>query len=64
MEDFTCTIPMDLITDEDGNTRYVYCGEQAKYKVGAWYVCEKHKKYYTDANKWPAEPLKGVNNGN
>jgi len=55
-----CTVPMDLVTDVNGDKHYVHCGEPAKYKVGNWYVCEGHKKHYTDPNKWPAEPLEGV----
>lgn len=54
-----CTVPVDLKTDENGNACYVYCGEPAKYKVAGWYVCNGHKKYYTDPNKWPAELLEG-----
>ena len=52
-----CTVPQDLKVGVDGKSHYVHCGEPAKYKVGDWYVCEGHKKYYTDLNKWPAEPL-------
>jgi hypothetical protein len=54
-----CTVPVDLKTDKNGSPYYVYCGETAEYKVGGWYVCPGHKKYYTDPNEWPAEPLKG-----
>jgi hypothetical protein len=51
-EEFKCTVPIGM---KDG--KYERCGEPAKYKVGNWYVCEGHKKYYTDANKWPAEEI-------
>jgi len=54
-----CTVPIDLKTDVNGDPCYVHCGDPAKYKVGSWYVCSNHKKYYTDPNKWPAEPLEG-----
>lgn len=54
-----CTVPEGLKVDVNGDPHYVHCGEPAKYKVGSWYVCEGHKKYYTDPNKWPAELLEG-----
>jgi len=61
---FRCTVPVakpdGSFIDSDGT--YFTCDEPAKYQVGFWYVCEKHKKYYTDPNKWPAVPLKGENN--
>jgi len=57
--EYYCSVPMPRedgkILDEDG--RYFTCNRKAKYKVGFWYVCEKHKHYYTDPNKWPAIPL-------
>jgi len=59
-----CTVPMReedaLIHDPDDMLYKHVCGRTAKYKVGYWYVCERHKKYYTDPKKWPAEPLEGV----
>jgi len=59
-----CTVPMDFKKDKNGNVvGYELCGEEASYKVGDWYVCENHKKYYTDPHKWPATLLKGENNG-
>lgn len=64
MTEFICTVPTDLVLDTEGNPHYIKCGEPAKYKVGDWYVCEGHKKYYTDAHNWPAEPLEGVINDN
>jgi hypothetical protein len=33
------------------------CGRPAVYKVGDWYMCEKHKKYLADPRKWDAEKL-------
>jgi len=58
-----CTVPVPRkdgkILDEHGN--YFTCGLKAKYKVGIWYVCEKHKTYYTDQNGWKAIPLEEYN---
>ncbi len=54
---FKCTVPMRLATDRNGRPYYIKCEEKAQYKVGGWYVCAMHKKYYTDPNKWPAEKL-------
>lgn len=66
MSEHFCNVPMPeslkehaLIHNPDSVYKYV-CGRKAAYKVGNWYVCEGHKKYYTDPNKWPAEPLEGV----
>ena len=55
-----CTVPQDLKMGVDGNHYYVHCGAPAVCKVGNWYVCEEHKKHYTDPNKWTAEPLEGA----
>jgi len=56
---YYCSVPVSRedgkILDEDGN--YFTCGLKAKYKVGMWYVCEEHKRYYTDPNKWEAIPI-------
>ena len=58
-----CTVPMceedALIYDPDAVLYKYMCGRTAKYKVGDWYVCKRHKEYYTDPNKWPAELLEG-----
>jgi len=57
----TCTVPVDIRTKvNEGTAYYVRCGLDAEYRVGSWYVCGGHKKYYTDPNKWLAEPLEGV----
>jgi hypothetical protein len=52
--DKICTVPKGFGKDD-----YEICGLPASYLVGSWYVCEGHKKYYCDPNRWPAEPLKG-----
>lgn len=58
-----CTVPMNevdaLIHDPDAILYKHICGRTAKYKVGSWYVCARHKKHYTDPNKWHAELLEG-----
>lgn len=61
-----CTVPMPeslkehaLIHKEDALLYKYICGRPAGYKVGGWYVCEDHKKDYTDPNNWTATPLEG-----
>ena len=55
-----CTVPVDIRTKvNEGTAHYVPCGLDAEYKVGNWYVCERHKKHYTDPNNWTAVPLEG-----
>jgi len=57
-----CTVPMGYEKNEVGEvTGYKCCGEKAMYMVGNWYVCESHKKHYTDPNKWGAILLGGDN---
>jgi hypothetical protein len=52
-----------LIHNEDAKLYKYVCGRKAVYKVGDWYMCEKHKKYLADTNKWPAEIIKEKENG-
>jgi hypothetical protein len=52
-----CTVPMGATTDVTGNFHYTFCGKDAKYKVEDWCLCENHKKYLADVEKWPVEPL-------
>ena len=53
----TCTVPVNIYTNDDNEPVYLECGLDAAYRVGNWYVCEKHKKYYTDPNNWEAVKL-------
>jgi len=53
-----CTFPMEIKKDVNGELHYVHCGRKAEYKVGMWYLCEGHKKYYADRHKYPAEKIK------
>ncbi len=55
-----CSVPKGFVS---GEMSYVRCGLEAKYKVGNWFMCEKHKLYMADPNKWLAELLEGEENG-
>lgn len=64
----TCTVPMTeefkeyaLIHNPDATVYKYVCGRPAIYKVGGWYMCEKHKKYMADPNKWVAEKFSQEN---
>lgn len=61
--DHKCTVPTGMKTTEDGSVYYVKCGLDAEYKVGGWYMCEGHKKYLADIEKWPAEPINELERG-
>jgi hypothetical protein len=52
-----CTVPMDATTDTTGNFHYVLCGRKAKYKIGNWYVCGKHREHRDDLKSQPADLL-------
>jgi len=51
-----CTVPTGINSNEDGPL-YIKCGLDAEYKCGGWYLCEGHKKYLADVEKWPTELL-------
>lgn len=57
--DKICTVPTGFDLTEDGAPCYKICGLPASYLIGYWHVCEGHKKYYCDPNKWYGVPLKG-----
>jgi len=42
-------------TKKDGTSYYTKCGLDARYKCAGWYLCEGHKKYLADIEKWPTE---------
>ena len=46
-----------LIHNPDALVYKNLCGREAEFKVGDWYVCKKHKEYYTDPKGWAAIPL-------
>jgi hypothetical protein len=52
-----CDVPTGYRYSDCGSVIYERCGQEAKYIVGNWYVCEKHKEHYTDIKKWPAERI-------
>lgn len=70
MSENICCMPMPeevkehaLIHNEDALIYKHICGREAKYVVGNWLICEKHKKYYTDKKGWKATPLQEDSNG-
>ena len=64
MSEYFCCVPMPeelkdhaLIHNPDAPIYKHICGREAKFKVGNWFVCKKHKKYYTDKKGWKATPI-------
>lgn len=57
METKVCMVPLGIHENENGEVEYECCGRPADYKVGYWFVCEKHKTHYCDRYKWNAELL-------
>jgi len=54
----TCTFPMGHDLTKEGTPYYKTCGNKAEYKVGFWYICEGHKKYYADRHGYKTEKIK------
>jgi hypothetical protein len=64
MEGCLCDVPMAseenaLIVRPDSIYKFI-CGRDAEYRVGAWNMCARHKKYLADPNKWSAVKLEEV----
>jgi hypothetical protein len=55
---YKCTVKTGSTINKDGEFCYTECGLDAKYKCEGWYLCEGHKKYLADIEKWHTEPIK------
>jgi hypothetical protein len=67
MKDCLCDVPMtskEHALIEDLTHPYIRfrCGRDAKYRVGDWNMCEKHKEHLADPHKWTAIKLEGESN--
>lgn len=59
-----CTVPMEILEDENGGIKYIYCNGVTTHQVEGsdWYVCEAHANTMKAEGRWKLIPLTEVNN--
>lgn len=69
MSILTCCVPMPetlknhaLLHKPDALIYKYICGRPAKWQVGMWEMCDKHKEFMADPSGWHAELIKQEDN--